>query len=56
MHCDMKSSNLLLDSGNRIKIADFGHSKFRKTDDESTVRVGTPHWMAPEILRGEKYK
>lgn len=57
MHCDLKSSNILLDASFKIRITDFGNSKFKrkKEDDDIGGRVGTPHWMAPEILRGENY-
>jgi len=56
MHCDLKSSNILLDGSYKIRITDFGNSKFkRKEDDDNFGRVGTPHWMAPEILRGEAF-
>jgi len=55
MHCDLKSSNILLDSSYKIRITDFGNSKFKRINEDSLGRVGTPHWMAPEILRGENF-
>jgi serine/threonine protein kinase len=57
IHCDLKSSNILIDDNWKIKIGDFGLSRFyNKGNDETRGRIGTPHWMAPEVLKGEKYE
>jgi len=58
LHCDLKSSNILIDSNWSVKLCDFGLSRVKYKSDRKRFakqRVGTPHWMAPEILRGEKY-
>jgi len=58
VHCDLKSSNILIDDNWKIKIGDFGLSRFFSLEDteESKGRIGTPHWMAPEVLKGGKYE
>lgn len=33
---------------------DFGNSKIKK-QTETMTQVGTPQWMAPEVLLGDKY-
>ena len=39
-----------------VKICDFGLARYKeKFIRDNHGQVGTPHWMAPEILRGEKY-
>ncbi|KAH0795363.1 TKL family protein kinase [Histomonas meleagridis] len=54
IHRDLKSLNVLLDDKGRAKICDFGSSKkFGKTEI-MTVNVGTPYWMAPELLSGHQ--
>ena len=59
LHCDLKSSNILIDANWDIKLCDFGlsrvRSKLHAKDDENRGLVGTPHWSAPEILRGKRY-
>ena len=52
LHCDLKSSNILIDHNWNIKVADFGLSK-KVISNREKGRVGTPNWMAPEICRGE---
>jgi len=54
LHRDLKSFNILLDSNNNIKIADFGVAR-RKTDDYTMTTRGTIAWTAPEVLRHEVY-
>jgi serine/threonine protein kinase len=58
IHCDLKSSNILIDDNWKIKIGDFGLSRFFNllNPEENRGRIGTPHWMAPEVLKGEKYE
>ena len=57
VHCDLKSSNVLLDDNFNIKLGDFGLSRFLNSGKEPTHgRIGTPHWMAPEILKGGTYQ
>jgi len=55
IHRDLKSANLLVDSNWTVKVADFGLSQVKQTDDISTQKApanyaGTPLWMAPEVL------
>ncbi|CAJ1431779.1 unnamed protein product [Effrenium voratum] len=57
VHADLKSSNILIDytssSRNPIpRICDFGHAAVR-CHPSPHHRCGTPHWAAPEVLRGE---
>jgi hypothetical protein len=56
VHRDMKSLNVLLDSNNRIRICDFGFSRHATEDSLMNQNLGTPHWMAPEVLhKGSHY-
>lgn len=55
MHRDLKPDNILLHNG-RIKIADFGFSKSLKSPtDLAQTMLGSPIYMAPEVLNGEPY-
>lgn len=56
LHCDLKSQNILLNDDWTIKLCDFGLARYRhKFESDNHGKIGTPHWMAPEILRGETY-
>ena len=55
LHRDLKPANILLHNG-IIKIADFGFCKpLENNFDLTQTMVGSPIYMAPEILKGDEY-
>ena len=52
-HRDIKPSNIMIDTNGYLKMIDFGTAKVLK-DYTSTI-IGTPHYIAPEILQGKGY-
>ena len=55
MHRDLKPSNILVSDG-IIKIADFGFCKSLDSHrDLAQTMLGSPIYMAPEVLKGEIY-
>ena len=53
-HRDLKPENILLDEQLNIKIADFGFARFAKQNIAETS-CGSPHYAAPEVIRGQQY-
>ncbi|KAI1274566.1 hypothetical protein F5Y07DRAFT_372767 [Xylaria sp. FL0933] len=51
IHRDIKGANILTTKDGKVKLADFGvsTSTLAGPDKEAQV-VGTPYWMAPEII------
>ena len=58
VHRDLKSPNLLVDENFTVKICDFGLARVKENTFVQTINgcAGTtPNWMAPEVLRNEKF-
>ena len=60
VHCDIKTENILVGedaSGKRrklhIKLLDFGLARSMTASRTTTTLSGTPHYVAPERIRGE---
>jgi len=56
VHRDIKSDNILLGTRGEVKIADFGYAaQLTSQKTKRNTIVGTPYWMAPELIRGQNY-
>uniref|UniRef100_A0A0G4FL94 non-specific serine/threonine protein kinase n=1 Tax=Chromera velia CCMP2878 TaxID=1169474 RepID=A0A0G4FL94_9ALVE len=50
VHRDVKGANILTTKSGRCKLADFGVARNLGETEKAESVVGTPYWMAPEII------
>uniref|UniRef100_A0A7S3PR12 Non-specific serine/threonine protein kinase n=1 Tax=Aplanochytrium stocchinoi TaxID=215587 RepID=A0A7S3PR12_9STRA len=56
LHRDIKSDNILVGRDGTVKLADFGFAIGLTAEQEKRKStVGTPFWMAPEVIEGREY-
>lgn len=56
-HRDLKSPNLLVDEHLKVRVGDFGTSKFMESEQywSESLHASNPLWLAPESLKDGKY-
>jgi serine/threonine protein kinase len=54
IHRDLKPDNMLLTNDWKLKLTDFGEARAQNLGATMTS-VGTPIYIAPEVMQGDKY-
>eukprot|EP00629_Pelagomonadales_sp_RCC1024_P017709 CAMPEP_0119286982 /NCGR_PEP_ID=MMETSP1329-20130426/34793_1 /TAXON_ID=114041 /ORGANISM="Genus nov. species nov., Strain RCC1024" /LENGTH=321 /DNA_ID=CAMNT_0007287729 /DNA_START=209 /DNA_END=1171 /DNA_ORIENTATION=+ len=56
VHRDVKGKNILVARDGAVKLADFGvATRLTDTTTKRASLIGTPYWMAPEVIRQSRY-
>ena len=56
LHRDIKPANVLIGQDGEARLGDFGFStRDEEVDKDRNVNIGSPLYMAPEVLKGNNY-
>lgn len=55
IHRDLKPENIMIDTSGYLKVIDFGVAKDLSGKNSTNSLIGTPHYMAPEVILGKSY-